>query len=111
MKQDAVTRVSRLLQKAVDNHVWRQQSCINLIPSEMTLSPMVRRLSVLDPAFRYAEHKNAKAFYDADIFYYQGTEFIGEVERLLVAALRNYLGCEEVETRVISGQMANMAVL
>ncbi|MCF8129386.1 MAG: glycine cleavage system aminomethyltransferase GcvT [Deltaproteobacteria bacterium] len=108
--QDSGSRVKRLLQKAVNNHIWRQQSCINLIPSEMTLSPMVRRLSILDPAFRYAEHKNAKAFYDADIFYYQGTDFIGEVERLLVAELQAYLGCEEVETRVISGQMANMAV-
>ena len=76
----------------------------------MTLSPMVRRLSVMDPAFRYAEHKNAKAFYDADIFYYQGTEFISEVERLLETELQTYLGCREVETRVISGQMANMAV-
>jgi len=109
-KEDAVSRVNRLIQKAADNHVWRQKSCINLIPSEMTLSPMVRCLSVLDPAFRYAEHKNAKAFYDADIFYYQGTDFIGEVERLLAAELQAYLGCKEVETRVISGQMANMAV-
>ncbi len=109
-EQHAGSRVKRLLQKAVNNHVWRQQSCINLIPSEMTLSPMVRHLSILDPAFRYAEHKNAKAFYDADIFYYQGTDFIAEVERLLVAELQTYLGCEEVETRVISGQMANMAV-
>ena len=103
-------KVQQLLQKAIDNHTWRQASCINLIPSEMTLSPMVRRLSVMDPAFRYAEHKNAKAFYDADIFYYQGTDFISEVERLLETELQTYLGCSEVETRVISGQMANMAV-
>ena len=104
------TKVTRLLKKTIDNHTWRQQSCINLIPSEMTLSPMVRLLSIMDPAFRYAEHKHAKAFYDADIFYYQGTDFIAEVEYLLEAELRTYLGCREVETRVISGQMANMAV-
>ena len=104
------TKVTRLLKKTIDNHTWRQQSCINLIPSEMTLSPMVRLLSIMDPTFRYAEHKHAKAFYDADIFYYQGTDFIAEVEYLLEAELRTYLGCREVETRVISGQMANMAV-
>ena len=104
------TKVTRLLKKTIDNHTWRQQSCINLIPSEMTLSPMVRLLSIMDPAFRYAEHKHAKAFYDADIFYYQGTDFIAEVEYLLEAELRTYLGCREVETRMISGQMANMAV-
>lgn len=107
---DTTKKVKGLLQKTIHNHTWRQQSCINLIPSEMTLSPMVRCLSIMDPAFRYAEHKNAKAFYDADIFYYQGTDFIAEVERLLKMELQTYLGCSEVETRVISGQMANMAV-
>ena len=45
------------------------------------------------PSFRYAEHKKAEAFYDADVFYYQGTGFIHEVERLLVGELRAYLGC------------------
>ena len=108
--QASITKVAQLLRKTIDNHLWRQDSCINLIPSEMSLSPMVRRLSVTDPAFRYAEHRQAPAFYDADIFYYQGTDFIGEVERLLEGELRSYLGCSEVETRVISGQMANMAV-
>jgi aminomethyltransferase len=99
-----------LLQKAIENTRWRRDECINLIPSEMTASPMVRLLSVMDPAFRYAEHKESKAFYDSEIFYYQGTEFIAEVERLLEEELRQFLGCAEVETRVISGQMANTAV-
>jgi aminomethyltransferase len=76
----------------------------------MTASPMVRLLSVMDPAFRYAEHKESKAFYDSEIFYYQGTDFIAEVERLLEKELREFLGCAEVDTRVISGQMANTAV-
>jgi len=71
---------------------------------------MVRLLSVMDPAFRYAEHREAKAFYDADIFYYQGTEFICEVEQLLEKEMREFLGCNEVEMRVVSGQMANTAV-
>jgi aminomethyltransferase len=64
----------------------------------------------MDPAFRYAEHKESKAFYDADIFYYQGTGFIGEVERILAEEMKKFMGCEEVETRLISGQMANAAV-
>ncbi len=103
-------KVRRLMEKTIENTSWRQKECINLIPSEMTVSPMVRMLSVMDPAFRYAEHKESKAYYDADIFYYQGTEFIGEVEKLLEAEVRKFLGCEEVETRLISGQMANTAV-
>ena len=89
---------------------WRQRVCVNLIPSEMTPSPMARLVSVMDPAFRYAEHKEMEAFYDADVFYYQGVDFIREVERLLVVELTKYLGCREAEVRPISGQMANSAV-
>jgi aminomethyltransferase len=107
---DAPVKVHSLLEKTFDNTLWRQQECINLIPSEMTASPMTRLVSVMDPAFRYAEHKKSKAFYDAEIFYYQGTEFIGEVERMLEDELRAFLGCDNVETRLISGQMANTAV-
>jgi aminomethyltransferase len=107
---DEKARAARLLQRAVENHMWRQQECINLIPSEMTTSPLVRLLSVSDPAFRYAEHRKLEAFYDIDVFYYQGTGFIEDVEHLLVAELRRFLGAAEVETRVVSGQMANAAV-
>jgi aminomethyltransferase len=98
------------VRRAVDNTRWRLQQCINLIPSEMTPSPLARALSIMDPASRYAEHKRVRALLDADVYYYQGTGFIAEVERDLVAQMRTYLGAREVETRVISGQMANMVV-
>lgn len=101
-------KVALLLMKAEENTLWRQRQCMNLIPSEMTPSPMVRRLSVMDPAGRYAEHRRLKAFCDDEIFYYQGTDFIAEVERLLDRELREYLSCAQVETRPLSGQMANM---
>ena len=107
---ETATKVRRLLENTVKNTTWRQRQCINLIPSEMTISPMARLLSVMDPAFRYAEHRKLEAFYDADIFYYQGTDFIGEVERLLEEEMLKFLGCQEVEMRLISGQMANTAV-
>jgi aminomethyltransferase len=83
---------------------------VNLIPSEQTASPMVRMLCITDPAGRYAEHKQVKAFKEADVFYYQGTDFIAEVEYLLTCEFQKFLECSEVESRVISGQMANMAV-
>jgi len=107
---DAPAKARRLLEKTVENTHWRQKECINLIPSEMTTSPMARLLSIMDPAFRYAEHKKSKAFYEAEIFYYQGTDFIGEVERMLEEEMQKFLGCENVEPRLISGQMANTAV-
>jgi len=99
-----------LVEKAAANTRWRQDQCINLIPSEQTASAMVRLLSITDPSGRYAEHKQVKAFKEADVFYYQGTDFICEVEYLLTCELQKYLECTEVETRVISGQMANSAV-
>ncbi len=107
---EATRKVRTLLEKAITNTVWRQQECINLIPSEQTPSPMTRLLSIMDPVCRYAEHKGVKAFNDAEVFYYQGTKFISEVETLLIEELKKYLGCAEVETRLISGQMSNTAV-
>ena len=98
------------IQKTIENTIWRQRQCINLIPSEMTHSPLVRMLSVMDPAGRYAEHKPVKAFLDAEVFYYQGTDFIQAVEEALAEQLQLFLGCRQVETRPISGQMANMVV-
>ena len=107
---DRVPKALELIGRAVENHVWRQEQCVNLIPSEMTPSRAVRLLCASDPSFRYAEHKKVKSFYDADVFYYQGTEFIDEVEQLLVEEMKAFLGCAEVETRAISGQMSNTAV-
>ena len=47
----------------------------------MTASPLVRLASIMDPAFRYAEHRRSEAFYDDEVFYYQGTRFIADVEQ------------------------------
>jgi len=103
-------KVRLLLDRSIDNTIWRQQRCINLIPSEQTASKMVRLLSVMDPVSRYAEHKQVMAFSEAEIFYYQGTDFIAQVEELLNNELSQFLDCAQVESRVVSGQMANTAV-
>ena len=108
--ENAAHPALHLLRRAEENHLWRQKRCIDLIPSENTPSRAVQMLCASDPSCRYAEHKKIKSFYDKDIFYYQGTGFIDEVEQLLVEELRRYFGCTEVETRVVSGQMANTAV-
>ena len=69
-----------ILDRALDNHFWRQERAINLIPSEMTQSPLVRMLQVSDPVGRYAEHKELLAAFEQEVFYYQGTDFIAWVE-------------------------------
>ncbi|MCJ8499697.1 glycine cleavage system aminomethyltransferase GcvT [Desulfatitalea alkaliphila] len=109
-REEAANRVRHWVQRAVENHRWRQEQCINLIPSEQTPSRLVRLLSITDPAGRYAEHKKVKAFADAEVFYYQGTDFIAAVEAALAREMALFLGCRQVETRPVSGQMANMVV-
>jgi len=106
----SLSAVPALIKKTAANTRWRRQECINLIPSEQTPSPLVRILSIMDPAGRYAEHKRMAALKDAEVFYYQGTDFIAEIENLLREELCRFLGCSRVETRLISGQMANTAV-
>jgi glycine cleavage system T protein len=101
-----------LARRAVDNTLHRQTRTMNLIPSEQTPSLFVRLLCGLEPAGRYAEHRRIKGFgADAeDVFYYQGTEFIGWVEEMAKAAMGEFLGCSQIEARAISGQMANKVV-
>lgn len=103
-------KIELIVSKALANHAWRRDECVNLIPSEQSTSPLVRLLSITDPAHRYAEHRAVRAVLDREVYYYQGTEFIAWVEERLAAELAQYLGCDQVETRPISGQMANMTV-
>jgi aminomethyltransferase len=107
---DILPAAKTLVSKALTNHAWRQQDCINLIPSEMSQSLVSRMLSISDPVNRYAEHKDIKAFSGEDVFYYQGTEFIQEIETRLNQEFMTFFGCNAVESRVISGQMANTAL-
>jgi aminomethyltransferase len=100
----------RLVRRVAENTLWRQKETINLIPSETTPSFLVRLLTISDPSGRYAEHRLMKAFRESDVFYYQGTKLIGEIGVLLSDELRRFIGCSEVEARVVSGQMANAAV-
>jgi aminomethyltransferase len=102
--------VETLVRKARENTFWRQKQTINLIPSEQTPSPLVKLLSISDPSARYAEHRNYRFLGAADVFYYQGTDFIEWVEGKLREEMARFLGCSVVETRIISGQMANAAV-
>lgn len=109
---DMAALAEQLARRAANNTRLRQRQTVNLIPSEQTPSLFVRLLSGLDPAGRYAEHRRLKALgADAqDVFYYQGTGFIAEVEAATKAALAVFLECTEVEARPISGQMANTVV-
>lgn len=113
--------LKELSQQVVENNRWRQRRCFNLIPSENTPSLLVKLCEISDPSGRYAEHKTALkkerqaldgtgALKGNQVYYYQGTDLIFEVEERLKTEFGKYIGASEVEARPISGQMANEIV-
>ncbi len=86
------------------NSRWRQGESFNLIPSETTPSLLVKMCEIADPAGRYAEHRTMKG---EEVYFYQGVDFIREVEIEAQKELMEFFGCTDVELRPISGQMAN----
>ena len=113
--------LQELSQQVVENNLWRQRRCFNLIPSENTPTLLVKLCEISDPSGRYAEHKTALkkerqaldgtgALKGNQVYYYQGTDLIFEVEERLKKEFGKYIGASEVEARPISGQMANEIV-
>ena len=94
-------KMSSLSRKIVQNNVWRQRESFNLIPSESTPSLLVKLCEISDPAGRYAEHRTMKG---QEIYFYQGTDFIRDIEREAQEELGRFFGCSEVELRPVSGQ-------
>ena len=89
------------------NSAWRQRDCFNLIPSESTPSLLVKMCEIADPSGRYAEHRTMKG---DEVYFYQGTDFVRDVEVECQKEMAAYFGCTDIELRPISGQMANEVV-
>jgi len=89
------------------NSAWRQRDCFNLIPSEATPSLLVKMCEIADPSGRYAEHRSMKG---EEVYFYQGTDFIRDVEVECRKEMAAFFGCTDIELRPISGQMANEVV-
>ncbi len=105
---DELRRKARNLVSRIEaNDRWRQAECFNLIPSETTPSLLVRLCEISDPSGRYAEHRTMKG---KEVYFYQGVDFIRDVEDEVRRELCTYFHCTETEVRAISGQMANEIV-
>jgi len=100
-------KVRALAEKVEGNNAWRQKQSFNLIPSESTPSLLVKMCEISDPAGRYAEHRSMKG---EEVYFYQGIDFIRDVELEAQRELCRYFDCTDVELRPISGQMANEVV-
>jgi glycine/serine hydroxymethyltransferase len=114
-------KLNELAEKAAANNLWRQRKCFNLIPSENTPSLFVKLCEIGDPSGRYAEHKTALkkeveslagsgALKGDQVYYYQGADFIYHMEQRLKSEFAAFIGGNDVETRPVSGQMANEVV-
>jgi len=114
-------KLSELAERIEENTIWRQRKCFNLIPSESTPSLFVKLCEISDPSGRYAEHKTALkkereslagtgALKGDQVYYYQGADFIYQMEQRLKAEFAAFIGASDVETRPVSGQMANEIV-
>ncbi len=100
-------KADHLFRRIENNNTWRQRESVNLIPSESTSSLLVKMCEISDPSGRYAEHRTMKG---EEIYFYQGIDFIKDVEKEVQEELGRFFGCQEVEPRTISGQMANEVV-
>ena len=100
-------KVADLVARSEANNDWRQHQCINLIPSETTPSLLVKLCEICDPSGRYAEHRSMKG---REVYFYQGTDFIRDVEEEARKEIGEFFDCSEAELRTISGQMANEVV-
>ena len=97
-------KAMRLVERAAENNDWRQKKCVNLIPSENTPSLLVKLCEISDPSGRYAEHRTMKG---NEVYFYQGINFIRDVEEECREEICKFFGAERAELRTISGQMAN----
>ncbi len=79
---------------------WRRKECINLIASESVLSPLAEKFFFSDFEGRYNEH-------DAEP-HYQGSKYSMEIEKFCNHIFEKNFETEFVDTRPISGGIANL---
>src|SRR3989338_6273515 len=89
--------------KSIANELKRQQTVLEMIPSENIVSPAVLEAIGSVLTNKYSEGYPGKR-------YYGGNQFIDEVESLAIARAKELFGAEHVNVQAHSGSQANMAV-
>lgn len=80
---------------------WRVQNCINLIPSENLMSPVVCSLLSSDLGQRYTARDQ----------FYMGTRFIDEIEHYGEKLAKEVFNSQTADLRPISGHIADLIFL
>ncbi len=99
MYEHNVRQIEQLVKR---QNEWRSYT-LNLIASENVLSKRARRVMGSDFVHRYAEGHPGER-------YYQGTEYIDEIEDRVKKHLKSLFKCRHIDVRPISGTVANDAV-
>src|SRR3990170_5852503 len=79
---------------------WRREECINLIASESVMSPLAEKFFLSDFEGRYNEH-------DVEP-HYQGTKYSMQIEQVCNEIFGRNFNTSFVDTRPISGGIANL---
>ena len=91
----------------VKQNRWRRQECLNMIASENVMSPLAEKFYISDFEGRYNEHTfKGEEF----VTYYQGVKYAVEIEKLCNEIFKKRFETRFVDTRPISGAIANLCV-
>jgi len=100
---DAVRESDEEVYAALSAEITRQQLNIDLIASENYVSPAVRQAQGCSMTNKYAEGYPGKR-------YYNGCEFVDDVETIAINRAKELFGAEHVNVQPHCGSSANMAV-
>jgi len=95
--------LDKILNTVNAHNKWRREQCINMIASESIMSPLAEKYFLTDFAGRYNEHTGPDC-------HYQGTKYSYEIEELCNEIFRNNFNTPFVDTRPLSGGMANLII-
>ena len=101
----------KILSCVENQNRWRRKECLNMIASENVMSPLAEKLFVSDFEGRYNEHevkvKEGKLEF---VTHYQGLKYAVEIEMLCDEIFSKRFHTPFVDTRAISGSVANLCV-
>lgn len=87
----------------IEKESKRQKTTLNLIASENVSSRAVREATASVLAHKYSEGYPGKR-------YYQGNQFIDEIEQLAIDRAKQLFGAEHANVQAISGSPANFSI-
>ena len=100
---DALRKQDPEIAALVDGEQERQRTVIRLIASENYASRAVQEASSTPLSNKYSEGYPGKR-------YYEGQQYIDQVEQLAIDRLKDLFGAEHANVQPYSGSPANMAV-